>query len=62
MSRQEAAVRFALSHRAVASAIVGFATPEEVRQTVEFAALGPLDGPLLARLNEFAFPLPASGS
>lgn len=51
MSRQQAAVRFALSHPAVTSAIIGFATPDEVEQAVRFADAGPLDASLLARLN-----------
>jgi aryl-alcohol dehydrogenase-like predicted oxidoreductase len=51
MSRQEAAVRFALTHADVASAIIGLATPEEVRDNVRFAEAGPLDASLLARLN-----------
>ena len=51
MSCQEAAVRFALSHPAVTSAIIGFATPDEVDQAVRFVDAGPLDASLLARLN-----------
>jgi aryl-alcohol dehydrogenase-like predicted oxidoreductase len=54
MSRQEAAVRFALSHPAVTSAMIGFATPDEVEQAVRFVAAGPLDASLLARLNDLA--------
>lgn len=56
MSRQEAAVRFALSHPAVSSAIIGFATPEEVDQAVRFVDAGPLDASLLARLNGSSSP------
>ena len=56
MSRQEAAVRFALSHGAITSAIIGFATPEEVDQAVRFVAAGPLDASLLARLNGSSSP------
>jgi aryl-alcohol dehydrogenase-like predicted oxidoreductase len=52
MSCQEAAVRFALSHPAVTSAIIGFATPDEVEQSARFVDAGPLDASLLARLNE----------
>ncbi len=49
VSRTEAAVRFALSHAVVTSAIVGFATPDEVCEIVHFATAGPLDiGPLAA--------------
>jgi aryl-alcohol dehydrogenase-like predicted oxidoreductase len=52
MSRQEAAVRFSLSHPGVSSAIVGFATPEQVSQAVGFASAGPLDAAVLARIRE----------
>lgn len=38
----EMAVRFALTHPGVSSAIVGFATPDEVTAAVEFAERGPL--------------------
>ena len=59
MSRQEAAVRFALSHPGVSSAIVGFATPEQVSHAVGYAAAGPLDAALLARIRECSpFPAP----
>jgi aryl-alcohol dehydrogenase-like predicted oxidoreductase len=51
MSRQEAAVRFALSHPGVASAIVGFATPAEAAEVIRHSDAGPLDASLLARLN-----------
>lgn len=51
MTRQEAAVRFALSHPGVTSAIVGFATPAEVGEVAGFANAGPLDASLLARFN-----------
>jgi aryl-alcohol dehydrogenase-like predicted oxidoreductase len=55
IGRQEAAVRFALSHPAITSAIVGFGTPDEVSQVVRFAAAGPLDDDLLQRLRAQAF-------
>lgn len=55
MSREEAAVRFSLSHPAVTSAIVGFAAPDEVDQIARFASLGPLDEELLGRLRARAF-------
>jgi aryl-alcohol dehydrogenase-like predicted oxidoreductase len=54
MSREEAAVRFSLSHAAVASAIVGFASPAEVDTVVRFASLGPLADKLLAELAAHA--------
>jgi len=53
MSREEAAVRFALSHEAVTSAIVGLGTPQEAEDAVTFAERGPLDTELLARLLAF---------
>jgi aryl-alcohol dehydrogenase-like predicted oxidoreductase len=55
MSRDEAAVRFVVSHPAVASAIIGFATPEEVARAVGFAYRGALDADLLTRLTEFSW-------
>jgi aryl-alcohol dehydrogenase-like predicted oxidoreductase len=51
MTPQEAAVRYALSHAGVASAIVGFASPEEVAEVVSFAYRGPLDAELLVDLT-----------
>lgn len=62
MRREEAAVRFALGHPAVSSAIVGFATADQVAEVVGFAAQGPLDEGLLTRLNDSAFPEPFSGT
>ncbi len=61
MSREEAAVRFALTHPAIATAIVGFATPEEVAAVVGFAERGPLDEALLGRLVEFSLGNCAAG-
>jgi aryl-alcohol dehydrogenase-like predicted oxidoreductase len=52
LGREEAAVRFALSHPAIHSAIIGFAAPEQVAQAARFAAAGPLDPGCLARLCE----------
>jgi aryl-alcohol dehydrogenase (NADP+) len=52
MPREEAAVRFALSHPGVTSAIVGLGTPEEVADAARFAAAGPLDAALCGRLND----------
>ena len=60
LGREEAAVRFALSHPAVSSAIIGFASPEQVSQAVRFAAAGPIDPACLARFCE-ASPFLASG-
>jgi aryl-alcohol dehydrogenase-like predicted oxidoreductase len=54
MRREEAAVRFALSHPSVTSAIIGFASPAEVAEAVSFAYRGPLEADLLQRLTEFA--------
>ncbi|MEX2111907.1 MAG: hypothetical protein WD845_01915, partial [Pirellulales bacterium] len=51
MSRVEAAVRFALSHSGVASAIVGLASPAEVADAVRFVDAGSLDAALVCRLN-----------
>jgi aryl-alcohol dehydrogenase-like predicted oxidoreductase len=54
MSREEGAVRFALSHGAITSAIVGFATPEEAEEVIRFASAGPLEPELVNRLTEFS--------
>jgi L-galactose dehydrogenase/L-glyceraldehyde 3-phosphate reductase len=50
MTREESAVRFALSHPAATSAIIGFASPAEVDAVARFASRGPLDEKLLAAL------------
>jgi aryl-alcohol dehydrogenase-like predicted oxidoreductase len=50
LGREEASVRFVLSHPAVSSAIIGFASPEQVLEAARFAAAGPLDPACLARL------------
>jgi aryl-alcohol dehydrogenase-like predicted oxidoreductase len=52
MSREEAAVRFALSHPSVSSAIVGFAALEQVADVARFAHLGPLDATVFAGFPE----------
>jgi aryl-alcohol dehydrogenase-like predicted oxidoreductase len=52
LPRDEAAIRFVLGHPGVTSAIVGWATPEQVERAVAHAAAGPLDATLWARLNE----------
>ncbi len=51
MTREAAAVRFALSHPGVTSAIIGLGSPAEVADAVRFVDVGPLDAELLARLN-----------
>ena len=51
LTRKEAALRFVLSHRGVASALVGFSAPEQVTEAVEFAARGPLDPEFLVWLS-----------
>ncbi len=60
MSREEAAVRFALSHPEVSSALLGIGAPEQLRQLVDYAAAGLLAGPLLKRLQD-RFPFEPSG-
>jgi L-galactose dehydrogenase/L-glyceraldehyde 3-phosphate reductase len=50
MSPAEAAVRFALSHPNVTSAIVGFSTPEQVDDAVRWAGRGPLDDSLISAI------------
>jgi L-galactose dehydrogenase/L-glyceraldehyde 3-phosphate reductase len=50
MPPTEAAVRFALSHANVTSAIVGFSTPAQVDQAVEWAGRGPLDDSLIGAI------------
>lgn len=54
MARVEAAVRFAVSHPGVTSAIIGLGTPEEVAQAVAWLDAGPLDEALAARLIDAA--------
>jgi L-galactose dehydrogenase/L-glyceraldehyde 3-phosphate reductase len=48
MPATEAAVRFAVSHAGISSAIVGFSTPSQVDDAVEWAGRGPLPDSLLA--------------
>jgi aryl-alcohol dehydrogenase-like predicted oxidoreductase len=52
MTLKEAAVRFALSHPSVASAIIGFSTPEQVDEAVRFANEGPLEQDVLRAIDE----------
>jgi aryl-alcohol dehydrogenase-like predicted oxidoreductase len=51
LSREEAAVRFAISHPGVTSVIIGLGSPAEVADAVRFVEAGPLDAATLARLN-----------
>jgi aryl-alcohol dehydrogenase-like predicted oxidoreductase len=54
LRREEAAVRFAISHPAVASAIVGLGAPAEADEIVAYAARGPLAGELFRQLETAA--------
>jgi aryl-alcohol dehydrogenase-like predicted oxidoreductase len=49
-SLPELALRFAVSHPAVTSALVGFSCPEQVDEVVRFSAAGPLCPELLESL------------
>jgi aryl-alcohol dehydrogenase-like predicted oxidoreductase len=55
MSCPEVAIRFAISHPYVTSAIVGFASPQEVEEIVRFAYRGPLEPAFVACLAESAW-------
>jgi aryl-alcohol dehydrogenase-like predicted oxidoreductase len=48
VTRKEAAVRFVLAHAGISTAIVGFASEEQIDEVLRLAAAGPLD-PQLAR-------------
>ena len=50
MSLPEVALRFAIAHPGVASALVGLDSPEQVEQAVAFADRGPLAGEEIERL------------
>ncbi|MEQ2007282.1 MAG: aldo/keto reductase, partial [Limisphaerales bacterium] len=50
VSMPEAAVRFAVHHAQVTSAIIGFGSPEEVEAAARWAANGPLPDDLIATL------------
>jgi D-threo-aldose 1-dehydrogenase len=50
MSLPEVALRFAIAHPGVASALVGFGSPEQVEQSVAFAERGPLSAEVIERL------------
>ena len=49
---KEVAVRFALSHPHVTSAIVGFSDPQQVREVVRLAAAGPLAAEMLESVSK----------
>jgi D-threo-aldose 1-dehydrogenase len=51
LSLPEAAVRFAVHHARVTSAIIGFGTPDEVADAVRWTANGPLPDELIAKLT-----------
>lgn len=51
-SLKELAVRYALSHPAVASAIIGFGSPEELNEIAALAAAGPLEPGRAAEIDE----------
>lgn len=51
ISLPEAAVRFAVHHARVTSAIIGFGSPEEVADAARWAANGPLPDELVATLT-----------
>jgi L-glyceraldehyde 3-phosphate reductase len=51
MSLPEVALRFAIAHPGVASALVGFGSPEQVEQAVAFAERGPLPTSEVERLQ-----------
>jgi aryl-alcohol dehydrogenase-like predicted oxidoreductase len=55
MSLREAAVRFTISHEQITSDIVGFASPEEVSEVVDFAARCPLTTKLQSDLMAAAW-------
>ena len=50
MSLPEVALRFAIAHPGVASALLGFASPEQVEQAIAFADRGPLAEAVSERL------------
>ncbi len=51
ISLPEAAVRFAVHHQGVTSAIIGFGSPEEIADAVRWTANGPLPDELIATLG-----------
>lgn len=48
----EAAIRFAISHQGVSTALVGFSSLEQLEAAVQSVARGPLPAQALARLND----------
>ena len=62
MRREEGALRFAISHPAVSSAIIGFGSPAEVAEAAQFAYRGPLDSDLWAQLTGAAWELSSRSS
>ena len=55
MGLREAAVRFALSHPSVSSAIIGFGEPKHVDDAFDMAGRGPLPEDLLERLRQLDY-------
>lgn len=53
LSLKEVAVRFALSHPAVSSAIIGFSEPEHIREAVTIMQAGPLPPDVLELLQDW---------
>jgi aryl-alcohol dehydrogenase-like predicted oxidoreductase len=51
ISLKELALRFVLSHHGVASALVGFSSPEQIDEALEYSGRGPLDPELCVRLR-----------
>jgi len=52
LSLRELALRYVLSHHGVSSALVGFASPTQIDESLDFAEHGPLDERLLAWLSQ----------
>ncbi|MBI3861479.1 MAG: aldo/keto reductase [Planctomycetia bacterium] len=50
MPLKELALRFALSHRGVSSALIGISSPEQIDEALEYANRGPLDPEVCIRL------------
>lgn len=50
----EAAVRFVLSKPGVSTALIGFASPAQIKEAIAFAANGPLEQELISRIEEVA--------
>lgn len=54
MSLKELALRFVLSHHGVSSALVGFSSPDQIDDAVEYSARGPLETEVCVRLRSLA--------